>query len=390
MDGDCSRAALLELAHSCRGPALPIEMPQLETRARAQDPAPRLAWSVPHGPRSHHSNVFRLRGRSRSATHPLRFNPLCALSHWSVPQQEGKATRQPRPPSSRHPTGPVSFLQEIQCNPDTSNLPRAAVFCHENGIASRKNQVLAEVAAGSHPSQKQAPPPQGNVGHPKNKTVDPNPHTSSATAASEQDRSASSTAECRPPRVFVGLKMAPEVAGALARIGHELARFDVREVAADDIHLTLVPPWNEASPSGAAERLRLVAERLGTFTLAIQHVQYGPDRRRPRLLWADCLASAQLMALRQALLDTFGQTDPRPFHPHVTLARIRRHGRAIARKYPIERRLSLTQQVESVELFQSPPPGQAGYRVLASGRLRVNSAIPGRNHDDIRRNRRES
>jgi len=31
--------------------------------------------------------------------------------------------------------------------------------------------------------------------------------------------------------------------------------------------------------------------------------------------------------------------------------------------------LSFTQQVESVELFRSPPPGASGYQILASLRL---------------------
>jgi 2'-5' RNA ligase len=117
--------------------------------------------------------------------------------------------------------------------------------------------------------------------------------------------------------------------------------------------------------------------RFGAFTLAIRHVGYGPDPRRPRLLWADCLATDELVALRAALLDAFGQRDGRPFRPHVTLARMRGNGRLIARRHPIDRPLSLTQRVESVQLFQSPPPAQQGYRVLASLRLQANCAYGG-------------
>ena len=67
-----------------------------------------------------------------------------------------------------------------------------------------------------------------------------------------------------------------------------------------------------------------------------------------------------------ALLQAFGQADERPFRPHVTLARLRDKGRAIARKHPIDQDLALTQRVGSVELMQSPPPGGSGYKVLAS------------------------
>jgi 2'-5' RNA ligase len=178
------------------------------------------------------------------------------------------------------------------------------------------------------------------------------------------------------PRLFAGVKIAPVIAEELARIAQELDRPDVRPAAIDDIHLTLVPPWNERSPSQAVGTLWLVTERFNAFTLTIQHVGYGPDRHWPRLLWADCLATEELVRLRAALLDAFGQKDKRPFHPHVTLARIRGNGRAIARKHPIDLPLSLTQRVKSVQLFQSPSPNEQGYRVLASAHLRDNNSGP--------------
>ena len=76
-----------------------------------------------------------------------------------------------------------------------------------------------------------------------------------------------------------------------------------------------------------------------------------------------------LAAFGSALLQTLGQTDDRPFLPHVTLARIRGDATAIARRHPIDLEVSLTQRVESIELFQSPSPGASGYQVLASLRL---------------------
>jgi 2'-5' RNA ligase len=173
----------------------------------------------------------------------------------------------------------------------------------------------------------------------------------------------------RPVRIFVGLKVAPEIASELAGLAVDLKKFAVRLVAAADIHLTLVPPWDEESISDALEKLRLVASRFCAFSLMFQRVGYGPQPRRPRLLWAECTASDEIVALRAALLEAYCQSDERPFRPHVTLARIRGNGFAIARKHPIDRELSLTQRVESIVLFQSPPPGGSGYHILASVRL---------------------
>jgi RNA 2',3'-cyclic 3'-phosphodiesterase len=162
------------------------------------------------------------------------------------------------------------------------------------------------------------------------------------------------------------LKIAPEIASRLARFVSALGKSSIRPVAPADIHLTLVPPWNESSIPDAIEKLGRVAGRFGAFSLTFQHVGYGPQPRRPRLLWADCAVTDEIGGLRAALLQAYGQTDERPFHPHVTLARIRAAGPATARKHPIDQPLSLTQRVDSVELFRSPPPGGTGYQILAS------------------------
>lgn len=172
-----------------------------------------------------------------------------------------------------------------------------------------------------------------------------------------------------PVRVFVGLKVAPEIATELAQIAAALENLPVRLIKPADIHLTLVPPWNETSLPQTIEKLARVAERFGAFWLIFQHVGYGPQPRRPRLLWTDCTPTDDIVAVHAALVQAYGQTDERPFLPHVTLARIRGNGAAIARKHPIDRPLSLRQRVESLELFQSPPPGATGYRILASLRL---------------------
>lgn len=167
-------------------------------------------------------------------------------------------------------------------------------------------------------------------------------------------------------RVFVALKIEPGIADELARMALDLERFPVRLIAPADIHLTLVPPWNEVSIPGAVGKLRGVAGRFGKFVLEFRHVGYGPDPRRPRFLWVECAGGPDLAQLRASLLVAFEQTDERPFRPHVTLARLRANGRTIARICPIDRELALTQRIGSIELLQSPAPGETGYKPLAS------------------------
>ncbi len=168
-------------------------------------------------------------------------------------------------------------------------------------------------------------------------------------------------------RIFVGVKVAPDIADALAELAKDLRRTpSARFVARGDTHITLVPPWNETASSEATEKLRSVAEKFPPFVLTYQHLGYGPQPQRPRLLWAECAANEQISALRAELLRVCGQSDERPFRPHATVARFREDGRAVARRSPIDVALSFTQQVASIELFRSPPPGARGYQILAS------------------------
>ena len=167
-------------------------------------------------------------------------------------------------------------------------------------------------------------------------------------------------------QVFIALKLAPEIAQELAALGAGVAGAGIRRIAVADIHLTLVPPWNESAVANVVDRLTRIAASQRPFDLIFKHVAYGPNPRRPRLLWAECAASNELTGLYAALLAAFERTQERPFRPHVTLARIRDHSRAAARQHPIDRELALSQRVMSVELMQSPPPGAFGYTVLAS------------------------
>jgi 2'-5' RNA ligase len=189
------------------------------------------------------------------------------------------------------------------------------------------------------------------------------------TSESRLNESNDATANADRPqlvRIFVAIKITPEIADELAQMARGLERFPVRLVAPVDIHLTLVPPWNETSIPNAVEKLRRMADNFGAFALLFQRIGYGPEPRRPRFLWAECAAGQEVADLRAALLLTFGQADERPFRPHVTLARIRGNGAAVARKHPIDRDVSLMQRIESIELMQSPLPGGSGYKVIAS------------------------
>ncbi|VFU16630.1 protein of unknown function (plasmid) [Methylocella tundrae] len=68
-------------------------------------------------------------------------------------------------------------------------------------------------------------------------------------------------------RVFIGIRVDPEIARQFATIARSLEIYPVRLIRAADIHLTLVPPWTETNIADAVEGLRHALQPFGSFNL---------------------------------------------------------------------------------------------------------------------------
>jgi len=95
-------------------------------------------------------------------------------------------------------------------------------------------------------------------------------------------------------RVFVGLKINQHIADLLAERARLIESAPNRFVAREDIHPTLVAPWDEVFIEGTVEKLRAALRGLKPFTLVFTHLSYWPDCHRPRLLCAECAPSDDL------------------------------------------------------------------------------------------------
>jgi 2'-5' RNA ligase len=115
-------------------------------------------------------------------------------------------------------------------------------------------------------------------------------------------------------RLFVALELPEAVAGAL----HAWAPRDdaLRGVPPASLHVTMAFLGERPGPDGIPEVLERVARPVGEATL-----------RRPR--WLGSVLAVELEApgvveLQAALSDALDwEPDPRPFLPHVTVARLR-------------------------------------------------------------------
>ena len=188
-------------------------------------------------------------------------------------------------------------------------------------------------------------------------------------------------------RVFIAIPIpdaaASQIAGLVERIraeGVPGGGRDVRWVRLDGLHLTLrfLGPTLEERLGPAADAVRTAAAAARPFDISIGGAGTFPPAGRPRALWLGLReGETELAALAGLVDDTLGhsgwQLDPRPFRPHLTLARSDGvpAGSAIGeRLVSAAADLDIRFRAESIGLFESlTGGGPARYVPLETARL---------------------
>jgi 2'-5' RNA ligase len=189
--------------------------------------------------------------------------------------------------------------------------------------------------------------------------------------------------------LFVGIDVGDEVrqAALAARrtIEDRLSRVHVGPprilwVAAEGLHVTL--KFFGEQPDEQARAIVAEAAKpipLRPFIVEWRGLGVFPSPRQPRVLWLGVTAGTrELGELEAAVARRFAQGDaaeadaPRPFHPHVTLGRVKVPGHPLDWPGLLEAAAvpAVTSLVDHVRLYRSfGRPGGVGYEVVARGRL---------------------
>ena len=170
-------------------------------------------------------------------------------------------------------------------------------------------------------------------------------------------------------RLFAGLSLPADVRVALSSwaaraVGRDEA---VRPVAAESLHVTLVflgsvdDTQTEAIAGAVVRAARPLPE------LAVTGAAWLPPRR-PGVLVADLSLPDELVALHGSLVSALApwhEPEARPFRPHVTVARVRRHERL--REHDLVGPPELRFAARELVLWRSfAGPGGSRYEALAS------------------------
>jgi len=176
-------------------------------------------------------------------------------------------------------------------------------------------------------------------------------------------------------RVFIAVPIpaTPALRQILARLG--LLGGAVKPVDVDNLHVTL--KFLGQTPIDQIPKIvnvmRNAADGETAFTAEIIGLGAFPRPERPSVVWAGLHEADGLsrMAerLEQRLAPLGFPSERRPFHPHLTLARVRRKPPADLADLLRNRRVTEfgSTDIETIQLFQSEPgPSGPRYRSLST------------------------
>jgi 2'-5' RNA ligase len=170
-------------------------------------------------------------------------------------------------------------------------------------------------------------------------------------------------------RIFVAVKISPELQEAILEWERNYNRLPVRWLAGKNLHVTLVPPReeNDENIEKTKSVLKTFEGKIGQFEIEFNKVEYGPHSQEPRLIWAEGKSPKILVDFKEKLeLLLDHKSDYRPWLMHLTLARF--HPKDFVR-FPIknlDEKVHWLETVNSFVLMESRLlPDGAEYKILS-------------------------
>jgi 2'-5' RNA ligase len=190
-------------------------------------------------------------------------------------------------------------------------------------------------------------------------------------------------------RLFVGARISVATANALAGAAETLARrardagVDIRWVPPVNYHVTIrFLGWTRAEAIGAVrDALEVAAAGISPLSFRTARLGAFASLDRASALWAGVEAPGALGELAQrveAACTGLGYAaERRPFHPHVTLGRLRETRAVREVVLPLSEQMFGDSAIDSIMLFESETKSSGSvYRELHKIRLESRSNTP--------------
>ena len=172
-------------------------------------------------------------------------------------------------------------------------------------------------------------------------------------------------------RIFIAIKSSAEIQSWASAWNKDKQEWPVRWIPEENLHITLVPPWNEDDISETVNKLKQIQGKVDPFDMEFKKIVYGPRPNNFRLIWAEGEESKNLVKLKEEIEKIFDiKSLKRGFKLHLTLARFKPKDFSSLPLKKLNEQINLQERVESVEIIESIlKPEGAIYRALKSIKL---------------------
>lgn len=154
-------------------------------------------------------------------------------------------------------------------------------------------------------------------------------------------------------RVFIGIK-AQDLQPEICEFRKKYSKLsNLRWISEENLHITLIPPWNEANVDDVVKLLSRKKICIKPFMIKFEKVCFGPSPNSPRLVWAVGKAPKEILYLKKSLETLLKKSSSKDYKLHLTLARFRESEFRNFEIKSINERVFWTMDVSSFVLFES-------------------------------------
>jgi 2'-5' RNA ligase len=128
-------------------------------------------------------------------------------------------------------------------------------------------------------------------------------------------------------RVFVGFPANETLIERVNMFRREHAGLNVRWIRPENLHVTVVSPWQCSSVEMVCRQVQEVSVRQGPFMVHFDQVSFGPEKSRPRLVWATGATPSGMVDFAMTVCNATGNgnSTSASFLLHLTIARFNGH-----------------------------------------------------------------
>ena len=170
-------------------------------------------------------------------------------------------------------------------------------------------------------------------------------------------------------RIFVAIGISEQLQNEIMAWEDGYRSWPVRWLQGKNLHVTLIPPWYVEDTRTVTDALSVFAKEkpCAPFALHFTEVTFGPDPRRPRLIWASGETPPELSTFKSGIEQAFGQeSERRDFKLHLTLARFREDDFPAFPITTLDEKVVWEESIESFVLMESHlSRSGAEYEILA-------------------------